>query len=240
MSAVALRHVSRYAERHAHLDLNNLLEQRRSLAISSPEREGIDAVYRNLQLAGNDPFRASRQGWRETLKVDVADGSAITAASEALVTSDYTFQAGTIQPGTALMYTTMGRLSSAITTPGTFTFSLRWGGLAGVLIAASGAFAPDPTAAATNLTVSADWYTICRTTGSAGTGIGFGRIWWNDFDDATVATIVGNLGMLHAPASAPATFVMDTTTGKALSPTYTPSLTTASYTNHFALLESIN
>lgn len=156
------------------------------------------------------------------------------------MTSDYTVPANTVQAGSVFAYKLMGRQSSAITTPGTFTFSLRWGGLAGTLIAASGAFAPDPTAAATNLTVIVDWWVVCRTTGSAGTGIGFGMIQWSDYDDATTTTIVGNLNMSVAPPSAPATFTMDTTTGKALSPTYTPSLGTASYTNHFAILESVN
>jgi len=231
-------HVSRF---RGAVVLDDELEKARSTALSRNEKDGIDAIERNLALAAERRgFIASRQGWRETLKVDVSDGAAITAAAEAIMTPDYTIPAGVCSAGSVFQYTLMGRLSSAITTPGTFTFSLRWGGVAGTLIASSGAFAPDPTAAATNLTVSVDWFVICRTPGSAGTGIGFGRIWWNDFDDATATTIIGNLNMMMAPTSAPATFTMDTTTGKALSPTYTPSLGTASYTNHFAMLESVN
>lgn len=239
--------ISKYMPRHVKME--HMLEALRRKALGRDERDGIDAIdrlqaaqiQRQLALAGQFPsIMASRQGWRDVLKVDIADGTAITAAAEALMTSDYTIQAGSANAGSVYMYTLMGRLSTAITTPGTTTFSLRWGGLAGTSICSSGAFAPDPTAAATNLTVSIDWYVLCRTPGSSGTGIGFGRIWWSDFDDASTATIVGNLGMLNAPTSAPATFTMDTTTGKALSPTYTPSVATASYTNHFALLESVN
>lgn len=231
-------HVSRF---NGAVLLDDELEKARATALSRDEKDGLDSIERHLALAAQRRgIVASRQGWRETLKVDVSDGSAITAAAEALMTSDYTIPAGVCSAGSVFTYTLMGRLSSAITTPGTFTFSLRWGGVAGTLIASSGAFAPDPTAAATNLTVSVDWYVICRTPGATGTGIGFGRIWWSDFDDATVTTITGNLNMMMAPTSAPATFTMDTTTGKALSPTYTPSLGTASYTNHFALLESVN
>jgi hypothetical protein len=139
-----------------------------------------------------------------------------------------------------LKYTIMGRQSTVITTPGTITHRLRWGGVGGVAMAASGAFAPDPTAAATNLTWMVEYWVQQRTVGATGTSLTIGRVEWSDYDDATVATIVGNLNMRMIPTSAPAVATVDTTIDKLLSATYQSSVTTASVQAHMALLEACN
>jgi hypothetical protein len=63
-----------------------------------------------------------------------------------------------------------------------------------------------------------------------------------DYDDATVATLKGNLDMGILPVSAPAAVTIDTTIAKALSPTFQSSVATATtaMTNHIAILESLN
>jgi hypothetical protein len=86
----------------------------------------------------------------------------------------------------------------------------------------------------------AEWWVACRSAGTAGTVIGFGRIEWTDYDDASVAALVANLNMRMAPVSAPATAAVDTTLQRTINPTYTPSLGTASMTCHLAILESIS
>lgn len=203
-----------------------------------------DHIKRNLDSAAieSGPFerRGSGLGWEEVIYNPNASGTAITASTETILVPDFSIPASYMSVGKTLKYTLMGQQSTAITTPGTITLRLRWGGVAGVLMAASGAFAPDPTAAATNLTWMVEWWAQQRTVGTAGTSLSFGRIEWSDYDDATATTIVGNLNMRMAPTSAPATATVDTTIDRLLSATYQSSVTTASSQALFAILEAIN
>ena len=202
-----------------------------------------DSVKRNLDQAadlGAFAPRASGLGWEEVIYTPNADGAAITAAAETILVPDFSIPASYMTVGKILKYTLMGRQSTAITTPGTITHRLRWGGVAGVAMAASGAFAPDPTAAATNLTWMVEYWVQQRTVGATGTSLTIGRVEWSDYDDATVATIVGNLNMRMIPTSAPAVATVDTTIDKLLSATYQSSVATASVQAHMAILEACN
>jgi len=202
-----------------------------------------DHIKYNLERGAEDgPFgpRASGLGWEEVIYTPNADGTAITASAETILIPDFSIPASYLTVGKVLKYTLMGRQSTAITTPGTITHRLRWGGVAGVSLVASGAFAPDPTAAATNLTWMIEYWLQCRTVGATGTAMSFARIEWSDYDDATTATIVGNLNMRMAPTSAPAVATIDTTIDKLLSVTYQSSVTTGSVQAHFAILEACN
>lgn len=184
--------------------------------------------------------RASGLGWEEVIYTPNADGTAVTSSSETILLPDFSIPASYLTVGKVLKYTIMGRQSTAITTPGTITHRLRWGGVGGVSVVASGAFAPDPTAAATNLTWMIEYWMQCRSVGATGTAMGFGRVEWSDYDDATVATIVGNLNMRMAPTSAPAVATIDTTIDKLLSATYQSSVATASVQTHVGILEACN
>ena len=183
------------------------------------------------------------QTWRQTLYTTIADGTAVTAAAETILVPDYTLPAGYLYPGALLKYSAFGRMSSAITTPGTFTWRTRWGGVGGVALAASGAIAPDPTAASTNVAWFVEFYIQCRSVGTAGTAMSWGRMWQNDIDDgaAAVANLTTALNNQQAVfPDAAATAAIDTTTAKALSITVTPSVATGSVTCHHALLESLS
>jgi hypothetical protein len=169
-----------------------------------------------------------------------ADGTAVTSSSETILLPDFSIPASYLTVGKILKYTIMGRQSTVITTPGTITHRLRWGGVGGVSVVASGAFAPDSTAAATNLTWMIEYWMQCRSVGATGTAMGFGRIEWTDYDDASAATVVANLGMRMAPTSAPATATIDTTIDKLLSATYQSSVATASVQTHVGILEACN
>lgn len=206
-----------------------------------------DHIRRNLdrgaELAGPFEPRGSGQGWEELLYRPLADGATVTAGAEAVMIPDFNLPANYMSVGRTLKYTLFFRLSSAITTPGTFTLRLRWGGLAGVLMAGSGAFAPDPTAAATTLANMIEFWVVQRTDGATGTSMTIGRVTWNDFDDASATTLAGNLNMMMVAGnstSIPVVATVDTTVVKALSATYQASLATASMTTHIALLESLN
>lgn len=203
-----------------------------------------DHVKNNLKKASQDSAfnpRGSMQAWEEVLYVPLADGATVTAAAEATMFPIFTLPANYLYPGRLMKWTVMGRQSTAITTPGTITFRLAYSatGLGAVVICSSGAFAPDPTAAATNLTFMAEFWCVCRSTGTAGTAMGWGKIEWTDIDDASVATIVANLAMDMAPVSGPAVATIDTTVARALNPTYQPSLATASMTAHAGFLEAL-
>lgn len=206
-------------------------------------------VAEYLRLAQERPGKsgptASGVTWRDTLtprRVLVADGAQVlNTTSETIMCPDYTFAADALEVGDAFKYTLIGHIST-VTTPGTITFRLRWGGVGGTSLAASGAFAPDPTAAATTLSYCVEWYAVCRSTGTSGSILAAAKIEWSDYDDASTTTLKGNLDMRLAPTSAPAGVSVDTTTAKALSPTVQFSVSTATtqLTNVFALLESLN
>lgn len=196
---------------------------------------------------GDAPMvRASSVSWRDMLtprRVLIADGAQVlNTASETIMCPDFTFNADYFEHGDAFKYTLLGDLSGQAAA-NTVTFRLRYGGVGGTSMATSGAFAWDPTAASTTVSEMLEYYFVCRSTGTAGSFFAMGRYTPNDFDDASAATIVTNLNMLMIPASAPAvTSSLDTTVGKAISPTvqFSSATATVQWTNHIAILESLN
>jgi len=199
-----------------------------------------DHIKRNLEKTYH-PFgyKAANFNWEQTIYTPAGAGTAVTASAETILVPDFAIDGGALNVGDILKYTLAGQQSTAITTPGTITFRLRWGGVGGVSVAASGAFAPDPTAAATNLTWMIEWWMQLRAPGSTGTSFGWGRVEWSDYDDASATSVVGNLNMRMAPPSGPTTATIDTTIDKLISPTYQSSVTTASCTALAAFLESV-
>lgn len=178
--------------------------------------------------------------FQETLYATIANGTAVTAAAETIMVPDFTLPANYFKVGRVLRYTVWHKQSTVITTPGTITHRLRYGGVGGTLICASGAWAPDPTAASTDLTCCVQYYVICRSDGATGTVLGFGRYDGNDFDDASATSLKGNLDMNLIPVSGAATATINTTTANAITPTYQPSVATASMTAMLAILESLS
>jgi hypothetical protein len=229
----------------------DLVEQRLGNAKLPEERERLESIAANLEagwtirrealekLTVAAAPQASMQSWRECLYATIADGTAVvTPAVATILVPDFTLPAAYLYPGRTLKYTLWGKMSSPITTPGTFTMSLRWGGVGGVVLATSGAWAPDPTAASTNVAWSCEYWMVCRSVGATGTALTFGKMDLNDIDDATVATLKAGLDQESFP-DANAVVTIDTTIAKALSPCVTPSLTTGSVTCMMAVLEAI-
>jgi hypothetical protein len=208
-------------------------------------------IQRSLDKAAEFPGKsgqiASGVGWRDVLtprRVLSADGvQVLNSSAEAIMCPDYSFAADALEAGDTFKYTLMGDISTVITTPGTITFRLRWGGVAGTVLCASGALAPDPTAASTTVSYVLEYYVVCRATGAAGSAFAMGKLLMTDVDDASATTLKGNLDMFAIPASAPAAVAINTTTANnALSPTVQFSVATATtqLTNHTAILESLN
>ena len=222
-------------------------------ALMEKERSRIPAsIQRLLGKSARTPWdgeavKASSVGWRDLLtprRVLISDGvQVLNSAAEALMVPDFTFAADYLEVGDALKYTLFFDISTIVTTPGTVTFRLRWGGLAGTpILAASGAYAPD-VAVQTTKSGCIEYYLVCRTTGATGTIFCMGRMAMNNVNPTSVATIGANLQMALIPTSAPAVATSaDTTIAKALSPTvqFSSATATVQLTNHLAFLESLN
>jgi len=215
-----------------------------------PEIAPPEHVQRWLDLAAASPGKgsptASSVGWRDVLtpKDDLIINGAqvLNTTTETILCPDYTFAAKSLEVGDTFKYSLFGSISTVVTTPGTVTMRLRWGGAAGTVLCASGAYAPDPTGAGTTISYWIEYYLVCRATGATGSIFAMGRMCLQDFDDASAATIVGNLNMSVIPVSVPAAVTVNTATANALSPTVAFSVGTATtqLTNHIAILESLN
>ena len=227
------------------------LEQRRKYALTAEERNSIDKIYDDLGRSASyvvptpgmntEAFapRNSMQSWVETLYVTIADGTAVTAASKTILVPDYTIPATYMYPGRLLKYMLWGRMSTVITTPGTWTHTLNWGGSGGVVMTTTTALAPDPTAASTNIAWYVEYWSVCRAIGVSGTAFTMGRQWHNDIDDgaAAIANLTAALNT-HVFADAAAVATIDTSVAKAISPCITPNVATGSMTCHLAVLQA--
>jgi hypothetical protein len=188
-------------------------------------------------------------GFNSLLRLpDVADGVQIlNSSTETIMAPNFSFNAydPLLRPGAAFRVSCFFDVSFVITTPGTLTFRLRWGGVSGTVLAASGAYAPDPTAAVTTKSGWLEFVTVWRTVSpaaSSSSAFTMGRLQLNDVDDASATTLKGNAEMGVIPVSAPAVVTsLDTTTAKDLAVTAQFSVTTATtqLTNHIRLIEDL-
>lgn len=181
----------------------------------------------------------SRQGWQELINWVVADGTAISATTtETIVFPNVTIPANYMQDGRVLAITAYGRHTSA---GQTVTDRVRWGGVAGTVITASGAtVAPTATAALWETTAVIQ----TRSNGATGTVFAMGQqVIYDDVvstaGSATGAPAVAGLG--SAGLTTPAAVTVDLTADTSLS--FTKQFGTAgsnAVTGHIYILESKN
>lgn len=178
----------------------------------------------------------------EVLRYWIVADTSITAAAEAIMVPAFNFYNSEMQVGTGLHYTLIGSHSEAAT-PGTFIFRMRWGGVGGALQVTSATLTPSNTAAATTNGFVLEFWGTVRTVGAAGTA------WWQGHLDmpslllaaATGTQISTYLLNLEIPATGAAVgAATDFTAALGPSPTYQPSLGTATLTTHLAFLECMN
>lgn len=164
------------------------------------------------------------------LVVDVADGTQIlNSTSEAIIAPDFTFSANDnrIYQGAAFNLRAWFEVSNVVTTPGTLTLRVRWGGVAGTVLATSGAISLDTTAR-TSYTGSIDADLIVRSIGSAGSMFCMGRAFLNNVPAGAAGAPQGIYTMTSGGLNVPAVVgSLDTTTSKALSITAQFSVNTA-------------
>ena len=136
-----------------------------------------------------------------------ADGTALANSVTLTAISplpDLTIPANFLAVGSRYRITAAGRYSTTATP--TLNWGLYYGGVGGVAAATTGAITLPTTV--TNLSWALEAYLTVRTAGSAGTGIVTGKVQYGSSVTAAIAIML--------PASAPATFVCDTTTAKTL------------------------
>src|SRR5271154_4357852 len=103
-------------------------------------------------------------GYAWTLITAQGDGGALTNTTPASILptqAKFTLPANFLSIGTTLRVRSAGRISTVVTTPGTFTFDIRFGA---VIVATSPAFALN-VVAQTNVTWVLQWDLTCRAVG---------------------------------------------------------------------------
>lgn len=128
-----------------------------------------------MQIAGvPDVQMMSRQFWRETIAWSTANGTTISnSTTETILMPDVTIPANYLQDGRALQIVLMGKLSNIVTTPGTLTFALRWGGVSGTVLAQSSAMSLNTTAQ-TDIMFRIELELVTRANGSSGSVLAMG------------------------------------------------------------------
>jgi hypothetical protein len=169
------------------------------------------------------------QGWTEPLDCITADGTQISnTTTETIVCPDFNVPAYYMASGRALRIWAFGVNSNVVTTPGTLTFRVRWGGVAGTVLLQSAAQSLDTTAH-TNALWSFEAHIVCRTVGPTGTFLSGGILNVYNLLASTAANLLpAVLGSAGAPgASGSAAVTVDTTTAKLLSVTAAFSVATS-------------
>jgi hypothetical protein len=152
----------------------------------------------------------SKQYWEEALAWAVADGTAVAStASETIIFPDITIPANYMADGRALRLTASGKLSTTGTP--TMIFAIRWGGVAGSLLATTEAITNGSGVANVNWWLQAIIQT--RTNGSSGSLIVMGAAHLHTSATAVSTNVFGVSGY-DAPAAVGS---LDLTTDKALS-----------------------
>jgi hypothetical protein len=179
------------------------------------------------------------------LLVDIADGAQIlNTTTEMIIAPDFTFAAGDsrLYQGAAFNIRCWFEVSNVVTTPGTLTLRIRWGGVAGTVLASTGGVALSATAR-TSYSGSLDADLVFRSIGSAGSAFCMGRAFLNDVPVAADSLPQGIYTLGSGGANVPAVVgSLDTTTAKALSVTAQFSVATATtqLTNHIRILKAIS
>ena len=229
-----------HGERRRYTKLENELER---LILKRAPDHVLEQLDRARELRGPFEPRGSLNTWSETLYSSTVTETALTAAAEAVmfpastVPGYYGFiPGGYMVPHRTLHLRAAGQLSTAAT-PGTFLDRIRWGGVTGTVLVASGGAGATGTAVTmaasqTNVFWRCELYITARGDISTAAALFASGI----LESAGIPTTQN----LYFPATAPAAVNADTSVGKDLAFTHTPSLATASRAGFQYTLESMN
>lgn len=186
----------------------------------------------------------SLQSWGETLVASNVDGPTLTAAAAAsciptpsrLILPNNYFQVGKV-----LKLTLKGRISCAVTTPGTARFDVRLGPSGTIVAFDTGALNLNVVAKA-NVPWWLDIELTCRAVGAATASnlMGFAKFQSEAVVGAPLPAAGGN-GSLLAPVGAPAVGTgFDNTAANALDVFFTQTVATGSLTVHEYRVDALN
>jgi hypothetical protein len=163
----------------------------------------------------------SRQFWAESLAWATSSGTQISnTTTETIIHPNITIPANYMQDGRAIEIFHFGMFSNVVTTPGTLIFRIRWGGVAGTILAQSAAIALSTTAQ-TNVGYELEALLQTRSNGSSGTIFATGSV------GLGAEATSGFHFMGSAGNSAPAAVTVDLTADTALSLTAQFSVATS-------------
>lgn len=176
----------------------------------------------------------SRQYWSETLSWATADGTAVAnTTTEAIIFPNITIPANYLQDGRVLRLRAFGKLSTTVTP--TMTWALRWGGVAGTLLATTEAITMGSGVANVNWAI--EILIQVRANGATGSLLAMGEIGVHTAVGTVLSNVFGVSGY-----DAPAAVTVDLTADTALSLTADWSAASASntLTGMIYTLESLN
>lgn len=176
----------------------------------------------------------SRQFFSENLWTATADGTPVAnTTTETIVFPDTTLPANYMQDGRLIRITAFGKLSTTGTP--TITFAIRWGGVAGTILATTEAITMGSGVSNVNWNIEA--FIQTRTNGSSGSLLVFG----NCHIHTAAGTVAQNIFSVSG-YDAPAAVTADLTAATALSLTADWSAASASntLTGMFYSGESLN
>ena len=187
----------------------------------------------------------SRQFWEELIWWATADGTAVAnTITETIIFPDVPIPGNYMADSRAIRITAKGRWSNVVTAVPTLTFAIRWGGVAGTILAQSPAIVTPATA-----TTNAIWVLMAdlqtRSNGSSGTIFCMATVLMGEDAAPTFGTVT-NYGVFipfgSAGAVAPAAATVNLTADTALSLTADWSAANAAntLTGHQYYGESLN
>lgn len=196
------------------------------------------ALYLWLTIASFLPLM-SRQFWSETIVWATANGTTNTSGAEAIMFPNVTIPANYMQDGRSIRITAMFKFSNVVTTPGTITIRLRWGGVAGTILAQTSGIALNTTAQ-TDIMGRIIIEVTTRINGSSGSLLAMGMV---ELAQQLAASnnqqnFMGSAG--GASTNTPAAVTVDLTADTALSLTYASTVATGSCTGMNYYIESLN
>lgn len=201
-----------------------------------PRRQLLDEAVGRALEAGHSldelfAAEASRQYFMETLAWATADGTAIaTSAAETIIYSNITIPANYMADGRRLWGKLFGKFSTT-TGPPNLTFRVRWGGVAGTVLAASPAIVT--VASVTNAIFMFEFFIETRGNGASGSLMAWLEASLGAATAPTVGSATGSQGEAFgssAGQTAPAAATVDLTADTALSVTAQWSASSASNT----------
>lgn len=178
--------------------------------------------------------KASRQMWEELLSWATADATAVAnTTDETILFPNIVIPANYLQDGRVLRGTATGKLSTTGTP--TITFAIRWGGVAGTLLATTEPITNGSGVSNVNWRVEYEIQT--RTNGASGTLLVAGKAFVHTAA-ATVVTNIFGVSGFDAPAQVTADLTADTSLSLTADWAVASSSNTA--TGMLYLLESLN